>query len=166
MAKLNSLRDLYHEELKDVYNAEKQITAALPKMAKAASTDELRAAFEEHLEQTKEQINRLDQVFEELGEKAQGKICKAMQGLIEEGKEVMEEDAEPSVLDAALIASAQRIEHYEIAAYGCLRTYARMLGLKNSEKLLQTTLEEEAQTDEKLTQLAETHVNVAANSGV
>lgn len=165
MARMNSLNDLFIEELKDLHNAEKQIIAALPKMQKAASNPELQSAFEEHLEQTKEHVNRLEKVFEIIGEKAQGKTCRAMQGIVEEAKEMMEEKGDPNVMDAALIANAQRVEHYEIAGYGTVRTYARMLGFKDAEKLLQQTLDEEAQTDEKLTQLAEKSVNVQANQG-
>ncbi len=165
MKKLKSLRDLMIDELKDLQNAEKQIIAALPKMQKKANNPELKNAFAEHLEQTREHVNRLEQVFDILGQKPQGKTCRAMQGIIEEAKEMMEEDGEPSVMDAALIACAQRVEHYEIAAYGCVRTYAKMLGIKDAEQLLQQTLEEEAQTDEKLTQIAVNTVNVEANEG-
>jgi ferritin-like metal-binding protein YciE len=165
MPKMKSLKDLYVDELKDLYNAEKQIIAALPKMAKAATTPELKAAFEEHLEVTRNQVQRLDQVFQELGTKGTGKVCKAMEGLVQEAKDLMEEDAEPMVMDAALIASAQRIEHYEIAGYGCVRTYARMLGFTNAEQLLNETLQEEGDTDQKLTMLAETHINADAQEG-
>ena len=167
MSKLNSLQDLFLDELKDLHNAERQIIAALPKMQKAASNPDLQAAFEEHLEQTKEHVNRLEQVFDIIGEKVQGKTCRAMQGIVEEAKEMMEEKgSDPSVMDAALIACAQRVEHYEIAAYGCVRTYARMLGYNDAEKLLQQTLDEEAETDEKLSALAETSINVEASQGV
>jgi ferritin-like metal-binding protein YciE len=160
-----TLQDLLIETLRDTYNAEKQIVKALPRMAKAANSDELRAAFEEHLEVTKEQVTRLEQVFKELGVPVRGKHCVAMEGLIEEGKEVMEEDHDPEVLDAGLIAAAQKIEHYEIAAYGTVRTWAEMLGLTSAAQLLQQTLDEEAETDEKLTQLAMTTVNVEAQEG-
>ena len=160
--KLGSLHDLLVNELKDIYSAENQMIKALPKMAKAASSEDLRAAFEEHLEQTKGQVERLDEIFKELEVSARGKKCKAMEGLIEEGKELMEEDADPSVLDAGLIAAAQKVEHYEIASYGCARTYARQLGLENVAELLQETLGEEEETDKKLTELAESSVNIEA----
>jgi ferritin-like metal-binding protein YciE len=160
--KLESLRDLFVSELKDLYSAENQILKALPKMAKAASTPELRAAFEEHLEQTQGHVERLDQIFETLGSSPKGKKCKAMEGLIEEGKEMLEADAEPSVRDAGLIAAAQRVEHYEMAGYGCVRTYARLLHDDRSATLLQETLDEEEETDKKLTELAEGLVNVQA----
>jgi ferritin-like metal-binding protein YciE len=159
---IDSLRKLYVEELKDLYSAEKQITQALPKMAKKASNPQLKRAFEEHLEQTKVQIERLDQIFEGLGKSPRGKKCKGMEGLLEEGKEMMQEDMEDDVMDAALIAAAQRVEHYEIAGYGTVRTYAQLLGERDAVKLLQTTLDEEGNTDKKLTQLAETSINVEA----
>jgi ferritin-like metal-binding protein YciE len=131
-------------------------------MAKAATHPELQAAFDEHLEVTKAQVERLDQIFEQLGEKAKGKKCVAMEGLIEEGKKLLEEDSEPSVLDAALIAAAQKVEHYEIAGYGCVRTFARLLGFRQAEELLQQTLDEEGEADKKLTELAESTINVDA----
>jgi ferritin-like metal-binding protein YciE len=159
---LNSLRDLFIDELKDLYDAEKQLLKALPKMAKASSAPELRAAFEEHLEVTRGQVTRMEKVFETLGEKARGKKCKAMEGLIEEGSELMAEDAEPSVLDAGLIAAAQRVEHYEMAGYGCVRTFANLLGEEKASQLLQDTLDEEGEADKKLTELAETVINVEA----
>jgi ferritin-like metal-binding protein YciE len=159
---LNSLENLFIEELKDVYNAEKQIIRALPKMAKAADSEELRQAFTKHLKETEGHVQRLEQVFRELGQTARGKKCKGMEGLLEEGKEVLEQDGEPAVIDAALIASAQRVEHYEMAAYGCLRTYASLLGYTKAEQLLQQTLQEEEATDEKLTQLGEGGINEAA----
>jgi ferritin-like metal-binding protein YciE len=162
---LESLRDLYVEELRDIYNAENQLVKALPKMAKAASAPELRAAFEEHLAVTQGQVERLDEIFEKLGERATGKKCVGMEGLIEEGKEMLKEDAEPTVLDAALIAAAQKVEHYEIASYGCLRRYAQMLGSDDAAELLQASLDEESETDEKLTELAETLINVQAEDG-
>jgi ferritin-like metal-binding protein YciE len=161
---MESLRDLFVEQLKDLYSAENQIIKALPKMIKAASSEELKSAFQEHLEQTKGQVERLDQIFEEIEESPRGKKCKGMEGLIEEGKEKMEEEGEPQVLDAALIASAQKVEHYEIAAYGCLRTYAQLLGYSEVEQLLQQTLEEEEATDKKLTELGESGINEAAVS--
>lgn len=159
---LDSLDKLFLEELKDVYNAEKQILRALPRMAKAADAPELQQAFTKHLRETEGQVQRLERIFQELGQSARGKTCKGMQGLLEEGKEVLEKDGEPAVIDAALIASAQRVEHYEIAAYGCLRTYAQLLGYSQAEKLLQQTLDEEEATDKKLTQLGESGINEAA----
>jgi ferritin-like metal-binding protein YciE len=162
MAKLNSLDDLLVHELQDIYNAENQILKALPRMIKAASHPELQSAFEEHLEQTEGQVERLDQVFKLLGVPAKGKKCEGMAGLIEEGKKVMEEDAEPSVMDAALIAAAQKVEHYEIASYGCVCTYAEMLGYDQVHDLLGQNLEEEEVTDEKLTELAESVINIEA----
>ncbi len=159
---IDSLQKLYVEELKDIYSAEKQILQALPKMAKKASNEQLRTAFQEHLEQTRGQVERLDRIFERLGKSPRGKKCKGMEGLIEEGKEVLEEDMEDEVRDAALIAAAQRVEHYEIAAYGTVRTYAELLGEKGDAKLLQQTLDEEGTTDKKLSQLAESTVNLEA----
>jgi ferritin-like metal-binding protein YciE len=158
---MESLRDLFVEQLKDLYSAENQIIKALPKMIKAASSEELKSAFQEHLEQTKGQVERLDQIFEELDESPRGKKCKGMEGLIAEGKELLEEDAEEDVLDAGLIASAQHVEHYEIAGYGCVRTYAQLLGMDKAAKLLQQTLDEEKETDELLSGLAE-NINVQA----
>ena len=159
---LDSLEKLFLEELKDVYNAEKQLLRALPRMAKAAESSDLQQAFTKHLRETEGQVQRLERVFQELGQSARGKTCKGMQGLIEEGKEVMEKEGEGPVIDAALIASAQRVEHYEIAAYGCLRTYAQLLGLERAVQLLQQTLEEEEATDKILTQLGESGINEAA----
>jgi ferritin-like metal-binding protein YciE len=160
--KMSTLHDLYVNELKDLYNAESQLLKALPKMAKAASAPELAEAFETHLEETQVHVERLEKVFEELDVSPKGKKCKAMEGLIEEGKEILEEDADPSVRDAALIAAAQRVEHYEIAGYGCVRTYARLLGYEEAADLLQETLNEEGATDHKLTELAESVINVEA----
>ena len=159
--KMESLEELFVEKLRDLYSAENQIIKALPKMVKAASSEQLRNGFEEHLEQTRQQVERLDQIFEELDEKPKGKKSKGMQGLLEEGKELMEEDIDPEVLDAGLIAAAQHVEHYEIAGYGCVRTYAELLGFSNATKLLKQTLDEEKQTDAKLTSLAE-EINVQA----
>jgi ferritin-like metal-binding protein YciE len=156
-----SLQDLFVDELKDVYNAEKQITKALPKMARAANHPQLRRAFEQHLRQTEGQITRLERIFKELGASTRGKRCKGMEGLLEEGKEIMEEHEGP-VLDAGLISAAQRVEHYEIAAYGCLRSYAELLGHTQAAKLLQQTLSEEEAADELLNQLAEGGINQAA----
>ena len=163
--KLDSLKELYVEELKDLYSAENQLLKALPKMAKAATSPALKKGFEKHLEETKGQVERLEQIFKALDESPKGKKCKAMEGLVEEGKEVMEEDAEPEVMDAALIASAQRVEHYEIAGYGCVRTYAQLLGETQAAKLLQQTLDEEGKTDQALTKLAE-KINVDAEDPV
>jgi ferritin-like metal-binding protein YciE len=158
------LGDLYKEELKDLYSAESQLVAALPKMAKAASSPELKKAFESHLEETKVQIQRLEQVFEEIEGSPRGKKCKAMEGLVEEGSELIKEKSEfePAVLDAALIGAAQRIEHYEIAAYGTVRTFAQQLGYAKAADLLQQTLDEESAADEKLTTLAVSGINQQA----
>jgi ferritin-like metal-binding protein YciE len=156
---LEHLMDLYVDELKDVYNAEKQLLRALPKMAKKASHPELRAAFENHTAMTEEQVKRLETIFDDMKLPRRGKKCLGMEGLVEEGSEMMEEEADPDVMDAAMIASAQRIEHYEIAAYGTLRTYARQLGLQEHAKLLQRTLDEEGETDKLLTRIAEARVN-------
>lgn len=159
---LKTLHELYVHELKDLYNAENQLMKALPKMAKAASSSELAQAFTDHLEETKVQIERLETIFTELEVSPKGKKCKAMEGLLEEGKDIMAEDADPSVMDAALICAAQRVEHYEIAGYGCVRTFARLLGFENAADLLQETLDEEGMTDKKLTDLAESVINVEA----
>ena len=148
-----NLQELFVNELRDIYDAEKQLTKALPKMAKAAESDELRAAFEEHLDVTRTQVGRLEQVFKLLGMAARGKPCEGMKGLIAEGEEVMEE-MEGSTLDAALIASAQKIEHYEIATYGTLATFAEVLEMQEAKDLLGQTLEEEKEADEKLTAIA------------
>jgi ferritin-like metal-binding protein YciE len=158
---MTELRDLFIEELKDLYSAENQIIKALPKMIKAATSEELKAGFEEHLEQTKGHVERLEQIFSALDESPRGKKCKGMEGLLEEGKELMQEDAEAEVMDAGLIAAAQHVEHYEIAGYGCVRTYAELMGNKKAAQLLQKTLDEEKQTDQKLTELAES-INVEA----
>lgn len=156
------LQEFLVEELKDLYSAEKQITKALPKMIKSASSRELRTAFESHLKETEKQIVRLETILEELEESPRGKKCKGMEGLLEEGKEAIEENSdEPEVLDVAMIAAAQRVEHYEIAGYGCARTYAQLLGMDEAVQLLEETLEEEKATDLKLTQIAE-KVNVEA----
>jgi ferritin-like metal-binding protein YciE len=154
--------DLLLEELRDIYHAERQLTRALPKMARAVRSDTLRAAFEEHLEETKGQLERLEQVFEKLEARARGKRCEAMEGLVEEAKELMEEIKIPEVLDAALIAGAQKVEHYEIAAYGSVRTLAEALGHEEVARLLEQNLEEEKQADEKLNRIALEEVNKAA----
>lgn len=156
MAKMKSLEDFLMEELKDLYSAEKQLTKALPKMAKAANSDELRQAFEDHLKETEGQVARLEKISKLAGGRSlAGKKCKAMEGLIEEGKEIMEEDCTPEVRDVALIAAAQKVEHYEIASYGCAKTYARLLGYSEVEELLEETQQEESSADEKLTALSE-----------
>ena len=163
--KMKSLQDLLVDQLKDLYSAENQLVKALPKMAKAASNPDLRAGFEEHLEQTRGHVERLEQVCDDLGVTPKGKKCAAMEGLVEEGKELMEEDATPGVLDAGLIAAAQKVEHYEIASYGSARTWAEQLGLDRAVRLLQQTLDEEKATDAKLTELAEEMVNDEAEAG-
>ena len=157
----NRLRHLYVEELKDLYSAERQLVKALPKMAKASTSGDLRAGFEAHLEQTKEHVTRLERIFKALGESPKGKTCKGMEGLIKEGGELIEEDRAPEELDAGLISAAQRVEHYEIAGYGCVSTYAKILGEDQAVSLLSQTLEEEKETDKKLTQLAG-HINIEA----
>jgi len=159
---MENLQDLLQEELKDVLHAENQIVKALPKMIKNASNPDLQSAFEQHLEETREHVNRLEQVMGLLGMPVKGKTCKAMQGIIEEGKQIMGEDAEEDVLDAALIDAAQKVEHYEIATYGTLCTYAELLGLEEAKELLGQNLEEEKRTDQKLTELAEAVINLEA----
>jgi ferritin-like metal-binding protein YciE len=159
------LKQLYIDELKDLYNAENQLVKALPKLAKGAQSNELRRGFEQHLEQTKGHVERLEQIFEILGESPKGKKCKGMEGLIEEGSEVMDEDYEDSVLDAALIGAAQRVEHYEIAGYGTVRSMAELLGESDQVSLLEETLQEEKETNEKLTELAK-QINAEANGSV
>ena len=164
--KLKTLHDLYVDELKDLYNAEHQILKALPKLIKTASAPELADAFEEHRKVTEGQVERLEKVFKMLNLSPKGKKCKAMEGLLEEGKEMMSEDAEPAVMDAGLISAAQRVEHYEMAGYGCVRTFARLLGYDKAADLLQETLAEESEADKKLTELAESVINVEAMEGV
>jgi ferritin-like metal-binding protein YciE len=159
---MTSLEDLFLHELKDLYSDETQIIKALPKMAKNASSPELKRSFEEHLEQTREHVARLNQIFERLQATPGRHKCKGIEGVIEEGKELMEEDIDGDVLDAGLIGAAQRVEHYEIAAYGTARAHAEQLGDSQAAKLLQRTLDEEGQTDKKLTQLAESLVNKEA----
>jgi ferritin-like metal-binding protein YciE len=160
--KLATLQDLYVEELRDLYNAEHRLLKGLPAMAKAATDTQLAQAFTDHLEETKEHIERLTRIFEELDINPKGKKCKAMQGLLEEAHDTMAEKADPSVMDAALIASAQRIEHYEMAGYGCVRTFARLLGHTEASLALQATLDEEGATDKRLSKLAETVINAEA----
>ena len=149
-----SIEELLINELKDIYSAEKQITKALPKMAKATTSPELKAAFESHLEETNGQIERLEQIFETLGKSGRGKVCLGMQGVLQEGSEVLEDTKKGDVRDAALISAAQRVEHYEMAAYGCVREYANLLGMKDVVQLLEATLEEEKAADEKLSQIS------------
>jgi ferritin-like metal-binding protein YciE len=156
MPAINSLRDLLVDELKDLHNAENQLIRALPKMARAASHEELKSGFEEHLEQTREHVDRLERCFKLLGATARGKTCHAMKGLVAEGQEAIEEKAPDSIRDAKLIGAAQRVEHYEIAAYGTARAFAQTLGESKIADLLQETLDEEGETDKKLTALAET----------
>jgi ferritin-like metal-binding protein YciE len=159
-----TLRDLYLEQLRDLYDAENQLIKALPKMAEGADSEELREAFEEHLEQTRGHAQRLEQIFEQLGEKPKGEKCKGMEGLIKEGSETLDEDMDESVKDAAIIAAAQRVEHYEIAGYGTVRTFANLLGESEAVQLLEQTLTEEKETDQRLTELAE-DINVEAEEG-
>jgi ferritin-like metal-binding protein YciE len=161
--KLNRLTHLYVEELKDLYSAENQLVKALPKMARASTSGDLRAGFEGHLEQTKEHVARLEKIFKALGKSPNGKKCKGMEGLIKEGGELIAEDPVPEELDAGLISAAQRVEHYEIAGYGCVSTYAKILGEDQAVLLLRQTLEEEKETDKKLTQLAG-QINIEAAS--
>lgn len=160
--KLDSLKKLYIEELRDLYNAEQQITKALPKMVEATSSPDLKKAFQEHLEQTHQHVQRLEQIFEKLGESPKGKTCKGMEGLIREGEEMIKENADAAVRNAGLISAAQRVEHYEMAGYGTVRTYAKLLKQDEAARLLQQTLDEEGATDKKLTQLAESGINIEA----
>jgi ferritin-like metal-binding protein YciE len=160
--KLNTLEQLYISELRDLYSAENQLLKALPKMAKGASSPELKDAFEKHLEQTKGHVERLEQIFQHLDENPKGKICHAMKGLIEEGSEILKEDGEDSVLDAGIIVAAQKVEHYEIASYGSVRTFANLLNQDEPARLLQSTLDEESETNEILNRLAEGIVNPEA----
>lgn len=162
MPKVSSLEDLFVEELKDLFDAENQLTRALPKMAKSASSPELKAAFEEHLEVTRQQVDRLTQVFEEIGKPAKGKRCEAMKGLITEGQELMKQDIAAEVLDAGLIGAAQKVEHYEMAGYGTVRSMADVLGHKEAARLLDQTLKEEGEADKKLTMIAKKFVNMRA----
>lgn len=164
MSKAKTLQDLFHDTLKDIYYAEKKIISALPKMAKAAQSDELRSAFEQHLEETESQLERLESVFEEIEARPQGKTCDAIMGIIDEGKEIMSEYKGMPALDAGLLAAAQAVEHYEISRYGTLITWADELGLTNASKLLKETLAEEKKTDETLTKLAKSVVNAEAEA--
>jgi len=162
--KLESLKDLYLEQLRDLYSAETQIIQALPRMAEAATSADLRKGFNDHLRQTEEHVRRLEQIFQDLQESPKGQTCEGMKGLLKEGSEMMRMRGEPSVLDAGLIAAAQRVEHYEMAGYGTVRTYAEMLGKTQHVSLLERTLQEEEQTDERLTELAESHINLEAQA--
>jgi ferritin-like metal-binding protein YciE len=163
--KLESLKDLYLEQLKDLYSAESQIIDALPRMAEAAGSADLRKAFNDHLRQTEEHVRRLERIFQDLQESPKGQTCEGMKGLLKEGAEMTKMKGDPAVLDAGLIAAAQRVEHYEMAGYGTVRTYAQILGEKNQAKLLKQTLDEEGEADKKLTQLAESSINVEAAVG-
>ncbi len=158
--KMQTLQDLLLDQVRDLYDAEKQLVKALPKMAEAAHAPQLKQAFEDHLQQTKGHVTRLEEVFKHLSHSPRAKSCKAMEGLVEEGKELMDAKAEPEVRDAGLIAAAQKVEHYEIAGYGCLSTWAEHLSLGEVKRLLGETLEEEKQADQLLNQIAEKHVNV------
>ena len=162
--KLGTLEQLYISELRDLYSAENQLLKALPKMAKGASSNELKEAFEKHLEQTRGHAERLEQIFQQLDESPKGKTCHGMKGLIEEGSEILKEDGEDSVLDAGIIVAAQKVEHYEIASYGSVRTFANLLNQEEAAKLLQSTLDEESETNEILNRLAEGVVNPEALS--
>lgn len=159
---LDSLKDLFINELRDVLHAERQLVAALPRMAKSAQSPDLEAAFTKHLGETEVHVQRVEKILTALGETPRGKRCTGMEGIVEEGKEIMQEDGQDAVIDAALIAAAQRVEHYEIASYGCLVTYAGLLGLRDVEKLLNQTLSEEEATDETLTKLGQSGINQAA----
>src|ERR1051326_5089112 len=161
---MNQLHEVFLQELSDIYNAEKQLVKALPKMAKAAQAQELKDAFSSHLEQTENHVERLKQIFDMFGETPKSKKCKGMDGLIDEGKQVISDNEDTSALDAALICSAQKVEHYEIAAYGCLRTWARLMDNQQAASLLQQTLDEEVATDETLNQLAQRLNQVAAEA--
>ncbi len=162
---MDSLQKLYEEQLKDLHSTERQIIQALPKMIKAAEDEELSATLDEHLAVTKEQLARLDSIFEKLGKRGTGKKCKGMEGILEEGKELLDKDADADVLDAGIIAAAQHVEHYEIAGYGTVAAYARLLGDKDAEKLLRRSLDEEKEADEKLSKLAERRLNLEADGG-
>jgi ferritin-like metal-binding protein YciE len=159
---MDSFDKLYMDQLKDAYSAEKQLTKALPKMAKSATSPELRTALEEHLAVTRRQVERLEGIFQDMGKPASGKTCKGMAGIIEEGQEILHEDGDPEVIDAAIIAAAQRVEHYEIAAYGTLRAFAETKGDTKAARILEEILNEEKEADERLTRIAESSVNVDA----
>jgi ferritin-like metal-binding protein YciE len=161
-SKLQTLEDLYMAMLKDLYSAEKQLVKALPKMAKNAQSSELQRAFQDHLKQTEGHVERIERIFSELGGSPRGKKCVGMEGLVEEGNELLQENVDPDVLDAGLVAAAQKVEHYEIASYGTVRTWAQRLGYNSAAQLLQQTLDEEGEANKKLTQVAESHVNMEA----
>src|SRR6188474_3520405 len=161
-SKLRTLDDLYTDMLKDLYSAEKQLVKALPKMAKNAQSPDLQKAFQEHLKQTEGHVERIERIFSDMDGSPRGKKCVGMEGLIEEGNELLQEDAEPDVLDAGLIAAAQKVEHYEIAGYGTARAWAQRLGYNDHVRILQETLDEEALANEKLTELAESFINMEA----
>lgn len=160
--RVETLRDLYIEQLQDLYSAETQLVEALPLMAKAATNAQLKSAFTQHLNETKTHVKRLEQIFKQIGEKPGDETCKAMKGLIKEGQEMIKAKGDPAAIDAGLIAAAQRVEHYEIAGYGCVRTYANQLGEQECVDILQQTLDEEGMTDKQLTQLAEQVINLEA----
>ncbi|MFN2603043.1 MAG: ferritin-like domain-containing protein [Gemmatimonadaceae bacterium] len=162
MMELETLQDLYVDELKDLYSAESQIVKALPKMIKAASHNELKRAFTKHLKETEIHVQRIEQVCDDLGVSPKGKKCVGMEGLLKEGSELIKEKPEPDVLDAGLISAAQHVEHYEMAGYGCCRTYARQLGYESQAEMLQATLDEEGNTDKTLTEIAEATINIEA----
>ena len=166
MAKVTTMEELFLDEIRDLYDAEKQLTKALPKMAKAAVSDELRNAFQEHLGETENQVERLERIFEALGEKATGKKCAAMAGLIKEGDEMVSDSGETAIRDAGLIAAAQKVEHYEMSGYGSARTHAEILGNDEAVSLLDETLQEEKNADEKLNELAQNTINEEAASGL
>jgi Uncharacterized protein conserved in bacteria len=161
-SKMQTLDDLYTNMLKDLYSAEKQLVKALPKMAKNAQASDLQRAFQEHLKQTEGHVERIERIFSDLGSSPRGKKCVGMEGLVEEGNELLQEQIDPDVLDAGLIAAAQKVEHYEIASYGTVRTWAERLGYNQAAQLLQQTLDEEGDANKKLTQLAESHINMEA----
>ncbi len=160
--KMSTLEDLFVDLLKDLHSAEKQLVKALPKMAKAAQASDLQKAFQDHLKQTEGHVERLDQIFSDLEGSPRGKKCVGMEGLIEEGSEIMQANAEPDVMDAGLISAAQKVEHYEMAGYGAARTWAQQLGYDRAARLLQETLDEEGEANKKLTAIAESHVNMEA----
>jgi len=162
--KLNNLEDLFVEQLRDLYSAETQILDALPEMVEAASSDQLRKAFKTHLEETRQQKNRLEKIFETLGKKPGGETCEGMKGLLKEGSAMLEKEGDRNVIDAGIIASAQRVEHYEISGYGTARTYAERLGYDDAAELLDETLDEESSANEKLTKIAESTVNKKAGA--
>jgi len=162
-SKMRTLEDLYIDLLKDLYSAEKQLTKALPKMAKNAEASDLKKAFQDHLKQTERQAERIERIFADLDGSPRGKKCVGMEGLVEEGNEVMKEAAEPDAMDAGLIAAAQKVEHYEIAGYGTAKAWAHQLGYHEAARLLEQTLEEESMANELLTRIAESHVNMEAH---